>query len=366
MTRAYNFAAGPATLPLEVLEQAREELLEWQGTGCSVMEVSHRGKEFEACNAEAEQDLRDLLGIPSNYRVLFLQGGASMQWSQILFNLCGSNPHGDFILTGEWTTRAVAEAQRLLPLWGGSVNVVASSADRNFSYIPDESTWQRRKDACFMHVCTNETIQGVEYNFVPEQLGDVTLVADMSSHIVSRPVDVARYGLIYAGAQKNIGPAGVTIVIVRDDLLGKCRADTPRMFDYKLMADNHSLLNTPPTFGIYLAGLVFKWLKRQGGVEAIERKNIAKAELLYGYLDSQDFYYSPVAKRDRSRMNAPFRLKDESLNAKFLAETQAAGLVALKGHKAVGGMRASIYNAMPIEGVQALVGFMRDFAARNG
>lgn len=366
MTRAYNFAAGPATLPLEVLEQARDELLEWAGTGCSVMEVSHRGKEFEAANAQAQADLRELLGIPSNYQVLFLQGGASMQWSQILFNLCRDNAHGDFILTGEWTTRAVAEARRLLPLWGGSVNIVASSADRNFSYIPAESTWQRRHEAGFLHVCTNETIQGLEYNFVPQQLGDVTLVADMSSHILSRPVDVSKFGLIYAGAQKNIGPAGLTIVIVRDDLIGKARADAPRMFDYKLMADNQSMLNTPPTFAIYLAGLVFQWIKRQGGVAVMEARNIAKSRLLYDAIDTSGFYHAPVEKQDRSRMNVPFRLRDEALNDAFLVEAKAAGLVGLKGHKAVGGMRASIYNAMPIEGVQALIAFMRDFEQRHG
>jgi phosphoserine aminotransferase len=366
MTRVYNFSAGPAALPLEVLEQAQAEMLDWRGTGCSVMEVSHRGKEFEACNAEAEQDLRDLLNIPPQYKVLFLQGGASMQWSQMLFNLCRDNAHGDFILTGEWTQRAVAEAKRLLPLWGGSVNIVASSEDKNFSYIPPESSWKRREDAAFLHICTNETIQGLEYAFVPQALGNVPLVADMSSHILSRPVDISQYGLIYAGAQKNIGPAGVTIVIVREDLLGKTRPDCPRMFDYQLMAENHSLLNTPPTFGIYLAGLVFKWLKRQGGVAVMEQRNIEKAQLLYEYLDQSAFYYSPVNPADRSRMNVPFRLRDESLNEAFLKQSAAAGLVALKGHKAVGGMRASIYNAMPLTGVQALIAFMKQFEQTHG
>jgi phosphoserine aminotransferase len=366
MTRAFNFAAGPAALPLEVLEQAREELLEWNGTGCSVMEVSHRGKEFEACRDEAEADLRELLGIPANYKVLFLQGGGSMQWSQVLFNLCRDNAHGDFIVTGEWTTRALAEADRLLPLWGGSTHVVATSADRNFSYIPDEALWNRRKTAGFFHVCTNETIQGLEYDFIPQQLGDIPLVADMSSHILSRPVDVPRYGLIYAGAQKNIGPAGVTIVIVRDDLIGRARADCPRMFDYQLMADNKSLLNTPPTFGIYLAGLVFKWLKRQGGVAAMEQRAIEKSSLLYEQLDAGGMFHAPVEKGSRSRMNVPFRLRDESLDSRFLAESKAAGLVALKGHKAVGGMRASLYNAVPMEAVHALIAFMRDFEQRAG
>lgn len=364
--RVYNFSAGPAALPLEVLEQARDELLEWQGTGCSVMEVSHRGAAFEACRDEAEADLRALLRIPDDYRVLFLQGGASMQWSQILFNLCRDNAHGDFVQTGEWTTRAIAEARRLLPAWGGSVNVVASSEDRHYAYIPPESTWQRRADACFMHVCTNETIQGLEYSFVPAQLGHVPLVADMSSHLLSRPIDVSRFGLIYAGAQKNIGPSGLTLVIVRDDLIGRARADCPRMFDYAVMAQNKSLLNTPPTFAIYLAGLVFKWIARQGGVAAMEARNIEKAALLYARLDRGGLFYSPVEPRDRSRMNVPFRLRDAALDATFLAESAAAGLAALKGHKAVGGMRASLYNAMPIDGVRALVAFMDDFERRHG
>lgn len=366
MKRAFNFSAGPATLPLEVLQQAQAELLDWRGTGCSVMEVSHRSREFEACNAEAEQDLRDLLAIPSSYRVLFLQGGASMQWSQLLFNLCRDNAHGDFILTGEWTQRAVAEARRFLPLWGGSVNIVASSEDENFSYIPPESTWKRRHHAAFMHVCTNETIQGLEYSFTPQALAEVPLVSDMSSHLLSRPIDVNQYGVIYAGAQKNIGPAGVTIVIVRDDLIGRARADCPRMFDYKLIADQHSLLNTPPTFGIYLAGLVFKWLKKQGGLAVMEQRNLEKSKLLYDYLDASHFYYSPVNQDDRSRMNIPFRMRDESHNEIFLKESAAAGLVALKGHKAVGGMRASLYNAMPLEGVRALIAFMSEFERRYG
>lgn len=366
MTRVFNFSAGPAALPLEVLQQAQDEMLDWRGTGCSVMEVSHRGKEFEACNAQAEQDLRDLLGIPTNYKVLFLQGGASMQWSQILFNLCRDNAHADYILTGEWTQRAVAEAERLLPYWGGSVNVVASSADKNFSYIPDEASWQRRRNACFLHICTNETIQGLEYFFVPQALDEVPLIADMSSHILSRPMDVSKYGLIYAGAQKNIGPAGVTIVIVREDLLGRTRPDCPRMLDYQLMAEHHSLLNTPPTFGIYLAGLVFQWLKRQGGLSVIEQRNIEKAQRLYQYLDAGGFYYSPVQREHRSRMNVPFRLRNESLNDVFLRESAAAGLAALKGHKAVGGMRASIYNATPLAAVDALITFMKDFEKRYG
>lgn len=366
MSRVFNFSAGPATLPLEVLEQAQAEMLDWKNTGCSVMEVSHRGKEFEACNAQAEQDLRDLLAIPDHYRVLFLQGGASMQWSQILFNLCRDNAHGDFILTGEWTQRAVAEAQRLLPGWGGSVHIVASSQDKNFSYVPEESTWQRRPQARFLHVCTNETIQGLEYSFTPQTLGDVPLIADMSSHLLSKPIKVANYGLIYAGAQKNIGPAGLTIVMVRDDLLGQARADCPRMFDYQVMADNHSLLNTPPTFAIYLAGLVFQWLKRQGGLAVMEQRNIHKAQLLYDFLDQSAFYFSPVEKSCRSRMNVPFRMHNETLNDTFLKESAAAGLAALKGHKAVGGMRASIYNAMPLAGVQALISFMKNFEQRYG
>ncbi|CAN5415537.1 3-phosphoserine/phosphohydroxythreonine transaminase [soil metagenome] len=341
-------------------------MLDWAGTGCSVMEVSHRGKEFERCRAEAEADFRELLGVPYSYAVLFLHGGASMQWSQVLYNLCGSNAHGDFILTGEWTTRALAEGKRLLPQWGGSAHVVASSEDKRFSYIPDESTWDRRPEARFLHVCTNETIQGLEWNGPPGRLGEQLIVADSSSHMLSRPWDVKPYDLIYAGAQKNMGPAGLTIVIVKRELLGQARVDTPRMFDYKPMADNDSMLNTPPTFSIYLSGLIFKWIKRQGGVAEMERRAIAKSSMLYGAIDASGFYSAPVAKANRSRMNVPFRLRDESLDATFLTESAAAGLAALKGHKAVGGMRASLYNATGIDAVEALVSFMGEFERRYG
>lgn len=366
MARVHNFSAGPAAIPLEVLEQARDEMLDWAGTGCSVMEVSHRGKEFEACRAQAEADFRELLGVPDSYAVLFLQGGASMQWSQVLFNLCRDNAHCDFILTGEWTTRALAEGKRLLPGWGGSAHVVASSADRRFSYIPDESTWNRRPEARLLHVCTNETIQGLEMQGAPRRIGDQLLVGDSSSHMLSRPWDVKPWDLIYAGAQKNMGPAGLTIVIVRRELMGRTRDDCPRMFDYQLMADQDSMLNTPPTFAIYIAGLVFQWIRRQGGLAEMERRAIAKSTLLYDFIDASAFYSAPVARRDRSRMNVPFRLADESLDAKFLSESGAAGLAALKGHKAVGGMRASIYNATGLDAVEALVSFMRDFERRYG
>jgi phosphoserine aminotransferase len=364
--RVHNFSAGPAALPLEVLEQARTEMVDWSGTGCSVMEVSHRGREFEACRDEAEATFRSLIDVPDDYAVLFLQGGASMQWSQVLFNLCGENAHGDFLLTGEWTTRALAEGKRLLPLWGGSAHVVASSEDKRFSYVPDESTWNRRPEARFLHLCTNETIQGLEISRPPARLGEQLLVADSSSHMLSRPLDVKPYDLIYAGAQKNMGPSGLVVVMIKRSLLGKARPDTPRMFDYQLMADNDSMLNTPPTFAIYLCGLVFKWVRAQGGVAEMERRAIAKSTMLYDAIDSSGFFYSPVAVKDRSRMNVPFRLKDESLDATFLTESSAAGLAALKGHKAVGGMRASLYNATGLDAVEALVSFMRDFERRYG
>ena len=358
--RIYNFGAGPATMPVEVLEKARGELTEWHGAGMSVMEMSHRGKEFVAIAAEAEADLRRLLDVPANYRVLFLQGGATLQFSAVPMNLLRGHRKADYVNTGEWSKKAISEAKKFC-----EVNVAASSADRNFTYVPRRETWTLSPDAAYVHVCTNETIGGVEYHFTPDT-GAVPLVADMSSHILSRPLDVSRYGLIYAGAQKNIGPAGLVLVIVREDLIGHALPGTPGVIDYKVQADADSMVNTPPTFSVYLAGLTFQWLLGQGGLPAIEKVNVAKAELLYGYLDSQDFYANPVAPEDRSRMNVPFRLKDEALDAPFLAEAEALGLSQLKGHRSVGGMRASIYNAMPIEGVARLVDFMKDFARRKG
>lgn len=359
MTHIYNFSAGPAVLPKEVLLQAQDEMLDWHGSGMSVMEMSHRGKEFLQIAHEAEADLRELLAIPAGYKVLFLQGGAHSQFAMIPLNLLHGRTSADYINTGIWSEKAIAEAGRFC-----DVNVAASSADRNFTYAPAQGEWSLNPDAAYVHYTSNETIGGVEMFWTPET-GDVPLVADMSSHILSRPVDVSRYGLIYAGAQKNIGPAGLTIVIVREDLIGKARAVTPTMLDYKTHADNDSMYNTPPTYGIYIAGLVFKWLKARGGLAEMEKTNILKAAVLYDYLDASDFYHSPIAMENRSRMNVPFTLKYPALDAAFLQQAGERGLLQLKGHKLVGGMRASIYNAMPVEGVQALVAFMREFERAN-
>ncbi|MGZ5099632.1 MAG: 3-phosphoserine/phosphohydroxythreonine transaminase [Usitatibacter sp.] len=358
--RIFNFGAGPATMPVEVLEKAKWELVNWHEAGMSVMEMSHRGKEFTRIAAEAEADLRGLAGIPKNYKVLFLQGGATMHFSAVPMNLLRGRKRIDFVNTGEWSKKAISEAGKF-----AEAHVVASSEDRNFTYIPKQSTWKRSADAAYLHICSNETIGGVEFHWTPDT-GEVPLVADMSSHILSRPLDVTRYGLIYAGAQKNIGPAGLVVVIVREDLLGNVLPGTPNVLDYKLMADADSMLNTPPTFSLYLAGLTFKWLLERGGLGAVEKVNIHKAGLLYGYLDSQDFYSNPVAKEDRSRMNVPFRLRDDKLDALFLAQAEARGLSQLKGHRSVGGMRASIYNAMPVEGVEALIAFMEEFRKQHG
>jgi phosphoserine aminotransferase len=360
MERIYNFSAGPAVLPREVLEQARDELVNWQGCGMSVMEMSHRGKEYMGIQAQAEADLRELMGIPANYKVLFLQGGASSQFAMVPMNLLRGKASADYLNTGEWSKKAIKEAKKY-----GAVNVVASSEDRNFSYAPTQDAWKLDPNAAYVHYTPNETIGGVEIFWTP-QTGDVPLVADMSSCILSRPMDVSKYGLIYAGAQKNIGPAGVTVVIVRDDLVGQTVAGTPTMFDYKTHADNESMYNTPPTYGIYIAGLVFKLLKAKGGLAAMEQTNRQKAALLYDYMDSTGFYNSPVAKENRSLMNVPFTLKDAALDEDFLKGAKARGLVQLKGHRSVGGMRASIYNAMPVEGVQALVDYMKEFEKARG
>ena len=365
MTRVFNFSAGPAVLPEEVLEQARDEMLDWHGAGMSVMEMSHRSKEFIAIAETAEADLRSLLAIPERYKVLFLQGGATSQFSMIPQNLAPENPNGkrpaaDYIYTGEWSKKAIAEAKKFC-----SVNVASSSEDRNFTCVPSRESWRLDPSAAYVHITSNETIGGVEFHWVPD-VGDVPLVADMSSHLLSRPVDIARYGVIYAGAQKNIGPAGLTIVIIREDLVGRAPPGIAAMSDYKTHADSDSMYNTPPTYAIYVAGLVFQWLKRHGGLGAIEKMNIAKAKLLYDYLDSTGFYSCPVAVADRSRMNVPFRIRDDKLDAAFLAQAEQQGLVQLKGHRSVGGMRASIYNAMPIEGVQALVDCMREFERSHG
>ncbi len=360
MARVFNFSAGPAALPEAVLKQAADEMLDFGGTGTSVMEMSHRSKAFIGIHSRAEADLRELLVIPKNYKVLFMQGGAAAQFCLIPMNILGGKTSADYIYTGQWSKKAISEAKKFC-----KVNVAASSEDQNFSYAPPQSAWKLDPNAAYVHYTSNETIGGVEFQWVPDT-GKVPLVVDASSHILSRPLDVSRFGLIYAGAQKNIGPAGLTIVIVRDDLLGMASPITPEVFNYKVQAEADSMINTPPTYAVYIAGLVFAWLKQQGGVAAMEKLNIAKAKLLYDYLDQSEFYNSPVAKGDRSRMNVPFRLKSETLDDVFLKGAQAAGLMELKGHRSVGGMRASIYNAMSIDGVQALVTYMRDFEKKQG
>ena len=353
----YNFSAGPAVLPKAVLQQAQAELLDWHGSGMSVMEMSHRGKEYMGIHAQAEADLRELMGIPKNYKVLFLQGGGHLQFSMVPLNLLRGKASADYVNTGEWSKKAIGEAKKFT-----NVNVVADNKDKNCTYVPAFNTWKLDKDAAYVHYTPNETIGGVEFNWIPNT-GEVPLVADMSSNILSRPVDVWKYGLIYAGAQKNIGQAGLTIVIVREDLVGLADPRLPTMLDYKTHADNDSMYNTPPTFAIYVAGLVFQWLKKNGGIGVMEKNNIAKANLLYAAIDaSNGFYHCPVNKADRSRMNVPFTLKDAALDGDFLKQADARGLLQLKGHRSVGGMRASIYNAMPFAGVQALVDFMNEFA----
>ncbi len=359
MTRVFNFSAGPAALPESVLRQAADEMLDWKGSGMSVMEMSHRGKEYVAIQAQAEADLRELLAIPANYKVLFLQGGAIGQNAIVPMNMLRGKTSADYINTGEWAKKSIKEAKNYC-----KVNVAASAEDTGFTSVPPQSTWKLDPNAAYVHICSNETIAGVEYHWVPDT-GEVPLIADMSSNILSRPVDVTQYGLIYAGAQKNIGPAGLTIVIVREDLLGHALPITPSAFDYKQQADNDSMLNTPPTYAIYIAGLVFQWLKAQGGLKEMETHNRSKAALLYDYLDGSSFYSNPVAKGDRSLMNVPFKLKNESLDEAFLKGAQARKLMQLKGHRSVGGMRASIYNAMPVEGVKALVDYMKEFASQH-
>ena len=361
MSRVWNFSAGPAALPEEVLRQAQDELLDWHGAGCSIMEMSHRGKEFSSVIEQAEADLRELMGIPAQYKVLFLQGGATQQFAQIPMNLLAGRS-ADYIVTGSWSKKAFVEAQRI-----GTVRCAATTAYSKFTRLPTAEEIKLDPFAAYLHVCTNETIHGVE---IPaERIADtgVPLVADMSSHILSRPVNVEKFGLIYAGAQKNIGPSGVTLVIIHRDLLGMAPLSTPTVMDYAVMAENASMLNTPPTFGIYIAGLVFQWLKRQGGLEGIAAVNAQKARILYEAIDnSGGFYVNPVDPDCRSRMNVPFVLADAELDAAFLAEAKSAGMLGLKGHKSVGGMRASIYNAVSLEAVQALVDFMNDFAQRKG
>ena len=353
MPRVYNFSAGPGTLPEEVLLQAADEMLDWHGTGQSVMEMSHRGKDYISISEEAEADLRKLLGVPDGYHVLFLQGGASLQFEMIPMNLIRGRAVSDYIQTGEWAKKAI------------NVNVAASAEDRSFTYVPAQSEWQLTERAAYLHYTANETIGGVEFGWIPD-VGDVPLVSDMSSNLLSRPLDVGRFGLIYAGAQKNIGPAGLALVIVREDLIGIGEPRPPAMLDYATHVKARSMYNTPPTYAVYVAGLVFQWLLETGGLAATEQRNTTKAALLYDFIDGSEFYVNPVEKADRSRMNVPFRLSNPDLEADFLAGAAKNDLVELKGHRSVGGVRASLYNAMPIEGVQALVDYMAEFAATKG
>ncbi|WP_193164714.1 3-phosphoserine/phosphohydroxythreonine transaminase [Microbulbifer hainanensis] len=357
--RKFNFCAGPAALPEPVLLQAQQELLDWRGLGCSVMEISHRSPEFVEVAERAEQDLRDLLSIPDNYKVLFLQGGATGQFSAVPWNLFGAGEKvADYIHTGQWAEKAIKEARRY-----GQVNIVASSEDRNFTYAPAADSWQQSKNAAYFHYTPNETIGGVEFDYVPDV--SCPLVADMSSNILSHPIAVEKYGMIYAGAQKNIGPSGIAVAIVRDDLLDRALPEIPRSLNWKVAADAGSMDNTPPTFAWYLSGLVFQWLKAQGGVEAMAELSLRKSGMLYDFIDGSDFYSSPVEKHCRSRMNVPFVLADDALDKVFLQKAEEAGLLNLKGHRSVGGMRASLYNAVPVEAVEALVSFMADFEQRQ-
>jgi phosphoserine aminotransferase len=363
MTRPFNFSAGPACLPEEVLEQAAAEMMDWHGSGMSVMEMSHRGKEFISIYEEAEADFRELLAIPNNFRILFMQGGGLAENAIVPLNLSGGKSV-DFVVTGSWSDKSQKEARKYC-----DVGIAASNADSGHTLLPAPASWQLRRDASYVHICTNETINGIEFQTLPDlrALGtDAPLVIDFSSHVASRPVDWSKVGLAFGGAQKNLGPAGLTLVVVREDLLGHALPACPSAFDYAIVASNQSMYNTPPTYAIYIAGLTFKWLRRQTegaakGVAAMELRNTAKAQLLYEAIDGSTFYTNKVGKDCRSRMNVPFQLRDESRNDAFLAGARARGLLQLKGHKSVGGMRASIYNAMPIEGVRALVDYMREF-----
>jgi phosphoserine aminotransferase len=360
MSRVYNFSSGPAALPLKVLERIREDIPDWNGSGMSVMEVNHRSKIFIDLAEKAEQDVRDLLSISNDYSVLFLQGGATLQFAMTPLNLSQSGDIVDYVQTGSWSKKAISEASRFC-----TVNIVADSSDSNFCHIPSQHEWQKTANAAYFHYTPNETIAGVEFHFIPET-GEVPLVADMSSTILSRPIDVNRFGVIYAGAQKNIGLAGLTLVIVRNDLLARKRADAPTLLTYKAFVDSGSMANTPPTFAWYVTALVLEELKAQGGIVAMAKINESKAMKLYRAIDDSNFYNNPIQADCRSWMNVPFVLRDANLNTKFLAESELAGLVNLKGHRSVGGMRASIYNAMPEEGIDALIYFMQNFEKVNG
>ena len=365
MARVYNFSAGPAVLPHEVLQQAADEMLDWHGSGMSVMEMSHRGKEFTQIAQEAFADFRELLAVPANYKVLFMQGGAIAENAIIPMNLLGNKTTADYVVSGSWSAKSFKEAGRYC-----TPNLAAGALKGPYTAVPPAPTWRLSDDPAYLFLCTNETIDGIEMFDLPDMAalgqGDVPIVADKSSHILSRQMDLSRYGLIFGGAQKNIGPAGLTFVVVRDDLLGQALPICPSAFDFKTVADSDSMYNTPPTYAIYIAGLVFRWLKQRGGVAAIEQQNIAKARLLYERIDATGFYVSHVEPAYRSRMNVPFFLANETLNDTFLAKAKEAGLLQLKGHKSVGGMRASIYNAMPIEGVQTLTEFMTEFERCHG
>ena len=360
IVRVFNFAAGPAALPLEVLEQAKSEMTDWQSSGMSVMEISHRSKAFVSCAQQAEADLRTLLGVPANYKVLFLQGGATAQFAAVPMNLCAANASVDYINTGNWSQKAIAEARR----YCASVNVLADEQASNYATVPDAAQLRVTPASAYLHYTPNETIGGVEFPYIPDS-GAAPLVADMSSTILSRPIEVSKFGIIYAGAQKNIGPSGICLVIVRDDLLGRARPGTPTVLDFTAMAKDGSMLNTPPTFAWYFAGLVFKWLLKQGGLTVMATRNRAKAERLYAAIDNSDYYSNPVAKNARSWMNIPFTIPNPDLEKNFVGEANKAGLTNLEGHRSVGGMRASLYNAVPIEAVDALITFMRDFQRRN-
>ena len=358
--RAFNFSAGPATLPTEVITQVQQELPDWRGTGMSVMELSHRSPEFAGILSQAELDLRELLDLPDHYRVVFCQEGASAHWDMIPLNLLQGNPCADYVETGYWSTRAIEEGRRYC-----TVNIVASNRGDGCGAIPPQSEWRLDPRAAYVHYCSNETIEGLEFFWVPDT-GPVPLVVDMSSHFLSRPMDISRFGLVYAGAQKNIGPAGLSIALIRDDLLKPAAPGTPFLMDYQRQAQAHSMLNTPPTFTIWVAGLVFQWIRRQGGLRAMERLSREKSGLLYDFLDTSGFYRTQVRREDRSRMNVPFQLPTPALDSVFLGEAAQNGLHQLRGHRVVGGMRASLYNAMPVEGVKALVNFMSDFERRYG
>ena len=360
MSRVHNFSAGPAALPEEVLQQIRDDIPDWNHTGMSVMEVSHRGKDFVELAARAESSARELLEIPDDYRVLFLQGGATLQFAMTALNLSVADDTVDYVITGAWGKKAAKEAARFC-----NVNIAADAADSRYSHIPDEAKWQKTANAAYLHYTPNETIGGVEFHFVPQSEG-IPLVADMSSNILSRPIDVSQFGVIYAGAQKNVGPAGITLLIVRDDLVDRARVDTPTLLTYKAFAESDSMINTPPTFAWYVTGLVFEYLKRQGGLAAMGKINERKSSKLYAAIDNSGFYSNPVSLDCRSRMNVPFILGNAELDGKFLAEANDAGLTNLKGHRSVGGMRASIYNATGEDAVDALISFMRDFEQQNG